>query len=139
MLMRGIGAEPQEYARLGDRDALAALIATKPDIVKSDAMMMGAVDFGHHDLVQWLLEKGANVNARSSAESRHTALHSAAWNGDLRMAKLLASAGADVNARDHQYNSTPFGWAETSIDVSNNPKCKEVAEYLSRLESQVPS
>ena len=26
--------------------------------------MMGAVDFGHHALVEWLLARGANVNAR---------------------------------------------------------------------------
>jgi Ankyrin repeats (many copies) len=37
-----------------------------------------ALDFGHHKLVQWLLDRGANANARSSFGSRGTALHSAA-------------------------------------------------------------
>jgi len=98
MLKRGIAAEPQEYARLGDQDTLAALIAAKPDIAKSDAVMMGAVDFGHHDLVEWLLAQGANANAHSDWGSQGTALHSAAWNGDLRMVKLLVDAGADIDA-----------------------------------------
>ena len=133
MLLRGIEAEPQEYSRLGDKDALAALIEANPDVAKSDAVMMGAVDFGHHELVQWLLTRGANVNARSSAGSRGTALHSAAWNGDLAMVKLLVAAGADVTARDEEHDNTPSGWAEVSITVSNNPKCKDVLEYLLTL------
>ena len=104
-----------------------------PGVVRSDAVMMGAVDFGHHELVEWLLAHGGNVNARASAQSRHTALHSAAWNGDLAMARLLVGAGADLAARDEEHDGTPLGWAEVSIDVTNNPRCKEVAAYLEKL------
>ena len=60
----------------------------------------------------------------------HTALHSAAWNGDLTMVTLLVKAGADRAARDEQYDGTPLGWAETSIEVTNNPACAEVVAYL---------
>jgi ankyrin repeat protein len=139
MLRRGIAAEPQEYARMGDKDTLAALIAARPDIAKSDSVMMGAVDFGHHDLVQWLLSQGANVNARTDWGSRHTALHSAAWNGDLRMVKLLIEAGANITARDPEHNNTPAGWAKVAIDVKNNPDCKEVADYLAGLDGRTSS
>jgi hypothetical protein len=78
MLLRAITAEPAEYARLGDQESLAARIAADPEIAKSDAVMMGAVDFGHHELVQWLLDRGANANARSSTGARGTALCAAA-------------------------------------------------------------
>jgi ankyrin repeat protein len=139
MLKRGIAAEPQDYARMGDQDTLAALIAVKPDIAKSDAVMMGAVDFGHHDLVTWLLAQGANVNARTDWGSRHTALHSAVWNGDLRMVKLLVEAGADITARDPEHDNTPAGWAKVAIDVTNNPACKDVADYLAGLDGRTPS
>jgi hypothetical protein len=139
MLKRGIAAEPQEYARLGDRDTLAALIAADPAIAKLEAVMMGAVDFGHHDLVQWLLAHGANVNARSNWGSRHTALHSAAWNGDLRMVRLLVDAGADVTARDPEHNNTPAGWAKVAIEVTNNPDCRDVAAYLAGLDGRTSS
>jgi ankyrin repeat protein len=139
MLERGIAAEPQEYARMGDQDTLAALIAAKPDIAKSDAVMMGAVDFGHHDLVTWLLSRGANVNARTDWGSQGTALHSAAWNGDLRMVKLLVDAGADITARDPEHDNTPAGWAKVAIDVTNNPACKDVADYLTGLDGRTPS
>jgi ankyrin repeat protein len=133
MLKRGIAAEPQEYARMADRETLAALIAAKPDIAKLDSVMMGAVDFGHHDLVSWLLSQGANANAHSDWGSQGTALHSAAWNGDLRMVKLLVEAGADITARDAEHNNTPAGWAKVAIEVTNNPDCQDVGDYLAGL------
>jgi ankyrin repeat protein len=133
MAARGALVRPEEFARLGDRQALEQLVATDPSVARGDAVMMAAVDFKHHGLVEWLLAKGGNVNARSSAASRHTALHSAAWNGDLGMVKLLIAAGADPTARDATYDATPQGWASTSIDVSNNPACAEVAAYLGTL------
>jgi ankyrin repeat protein len=139
MLKRGIAAEPQEYARMGDKDTLAALMAANPAVAKLDAVMMGAVDFGHHDLVQWLLALGANANARSDWGSQGNALHSAAWNGDLRMVKLLVDAGADIAARDPEHDNTPAGWAEVAIEVTNNPDCKEVADYLAGLNARTPS
>jgi ankyrin repeat protein len=129
LVQRGVRAEPQEYARLGDKETLADAIARKPDIARSNAVLMAAVDFGHHELVRWLLSQGANVNAKAQA----TALHSAAWNGDLEMVKLLVAAGADVSARDAEHDNTPAGWAQVAITVSNNPKCQDVADYLRGL------
>jgi ankyrin repeat protein len=131
---KGIAASPAEYARVGDREQLAKLIAANPAVLQLDAVVMGAVDFRHHSLVRWLLDQGANVKARSNARSRHTALHSAAWNGDMEMVKLLVEAGADIRARDEQYDAVPAGWAETAVEVANNPAAVEVAAYLRSLE-----
>jgi ankyrin repeat protein len=131
LVSRGLKAEPQEYARLGDKETLTALIEANAEIARYDSVMMAAVDFGHHELVRWLIERGANVNARAAGGSGGTALHSAAWNGDLPMVKLLVAAGANVSARDPEHNNTPAGWAEVAIIVSNNPKCKDVVDYLS--------
>jgi hypothetical protein len=133
LMQRGIAAAPQDFARLGDRDALAALADRDPDSVRSDVVLISAVDFGHHELVRWLLSLGANVNARAPWGSQGTALHSAAWNGDLDMVKLLVAAGADIDVHDVEYNNTPAGFAQVAITVSNNPKCKEVVDYLRSL------
>ncbi|HEX2834912.1 MAG TPA: ankyrin repeat domain-containing protein [Thermoanaerobaculia bacterium] len=130
LIERGVPASPKEYARLGDAESLARLVSEDPEVAKLDAVMMGAVDFNHHALVEWLLAHGGNANARAEAQSRHTALHSAAWNGDLAMVQLLLGAGADAHARDLEYNATPLGWAETSVVVTNNAKCEEVAAFL---------
>jgi ankyrin repeat protein len=94
--------------------------------------MMAAVEFGHHELARWLLGQGADANARADDRSGQTALHSAAWNGDLEMIRLLVDAGADLRARDAQYDNTPQGWAETAATVTNNPKCGEAAMWLAQ-------
>lgn len=129
-------AEPAEFARMGDRAALIGLARENPLVLSEPAVLMGAVDFKQHALVRWLLRQGAEPNARSAAQSQHTALHSAAWNGDLPMVKLLVQAGADPSLRDHQYDGTPQGWAETSVEVTSNAACADVAEWLGRREAK---
>jgi ankyrin repeat protein len=131
--VKGVEASPAEYARLGDLETLTRLAAENPSVSQLDSVMMAAVDFRHYDVVQWLLANGGNPNARDEARSKQTALHSAAWNGDLRMVQMLVAAGADPSARDEQYDGTPLGFAETAIEVTNNPKCSEVAAYLTSL------
>lgn len=130
MMRRGVVPAPQDFARLGDKEALAMLIDADPGLARSDAIMMAAVDFRHHDLVRWLLERGADANARAAADTRHSALHSAAWNGDLEMVQLLVAAGADLGLRDAKHDAPPWGWAETAVTVTNNPKCRAVADWL---------
>jgi ankyrin repeat protein len=130
MIARGVAASPKEYARLGDLKTLASMFENDPEVVHLDGVMMGAVDFRHYAVVEWLLAHGGNVNAHTESQSRHTPLHSAAWNGDLRMAQLLIAAGANPMLLDEEHKGTPLQWAEVSVRVTNNAKCLEVAEYL---------
>jgi ankyrin repeat protein len=110
-----------------------ALSRLDPAVVRSDEVLLGAVDFGQHELAEWLLAQGADVNARSPRGSRGTALHSAAWAGDLRMARLLVTRGAALGARDAGHDNTPAGWARVAAQVTNKPTCRQVAEYLESL------
>ena len=134
LITKGVQASPREYARMGDRESLARLIAADLAVVRSDDVLVGAVDFGHHDLVEWLLTQGANANARSSFGSKGTALHSAAWEGDLRMAKLLVAAGADVHLGDMEHHGTPANFARAALEITNNPACQAVADYLDSVQ-----
>jgi ankyrin repeat protein len=135
LIARGVAAGPKEYARLGDIDTLRRMVEADPAVARLDSVLMAAVEFEHHDIVEWLLGQGASVNARTEAESRATALHTAAWNGDLPMIKLLLTAGADVNALDAQYENTPRGWAATAIEVTGNRRCGEVVAFLDQQAS----
>lgn len=45
-------------------------------------------------------------------EQGATALHHAAWAGDLGLIQRLLEAGADPTITDQQFGSTPLGWAE---------------------------
>ncbi|HWB80967.1 MAG TPA: ankyrin repeat domain-containing protein [Nannocystaceae bacterium] len=133
---RGVPVAPEAYARIADRRALAKLVAADPRVAKNPLVIKAAVDFGHRSLVAWLVDKGADPNARSNAESKDTCLHSAAWNGDLAMVELLLALGADPTLVDAQYEGRPSGWAEVSVRVSNNPKCEAVAHRLLRAEAE---
>ena len=130
LIARGASASPAEYARLGDLSTLASMLEADPSIVNTPEVLLGAVEFGHHEVVEWLLSRGADVNTRRVDKSRQTPLHEAAWNGDLRMAQLLMAAGADPALLDGEHQSTPLHWAETALEMTNNPRCAEVGAYL---------
>ena len=75
---------------------------------------MAAVDSGHHELVSWLLEKGANPNARTGFGSQATALHGAAWQGNMRM---VETTGRRRRGRQRAWTwstSTPSGFARVA-------------------------
>ncbi len=128
---RGFEVTAEEYARLGDLEALSALYEKDPSFVKRDEVLMSADSL---QVVSWLLERGANPNARTSFGSQAMALHGAAWSGDLARAKLLVAAGADVHGRDVEHQNTPSGYARVARRITNNPDCDAVAEYLEALE-----
>jgi ankyrin repeat protein len=130
MMSHGIVPDACAFARLGDRDMLAALAETDPAVARRDDVLMAAAGSRRHDLVRWLLSMGANANARDLARSGQSALHDAAWNGDLDMVRLLAEHGADLHARDGEHGGTPRDWAETAVTIANNPACRDVAAWL---------
>ncbi|WP_342223953.1 ankyrin repeat domain-containing protein [Spiroplasma endosymbiont of Asaphidion curtum] len=67
-------------------------------------------------LVKFLIENGANINARNN--DRDTPLHSAARNGNFEIVELLLKHGADVNAITKD-GRTPLHYAtqEGHIDI----------------------
>jgi hypothetical protein len=130
MMTKGVVPDPEAFARLGDRAMLAALAESDPALPRRDAVLLAAIGTRQHELVRWLLTMGANADARHSDLSRQSALHDAAWNGDLEMVQLLAGQGADLRARDGEHDNTPRGWAETSARITRNPACMDVAAWL---------
>jgi ankyrin repeat protein len=63
--------------------------------------------------VKWLLEHGANPDARwAHWDSDVTPLHLAAAHGHADVVRLLLAAGADRRIRDTKHDSDVLGWAE---------------------------
>jgi ankyrin repeat protein len=139
LLGRGVAAPPEVHARMGDKDTIARMLAADARLIENDDIILAAVEFGHRELTQWLIDRGANPNARSRIGSQGSALHSAAFEGDLDMVKLLVAAGADIRALDPEHNNTAEGWARAAIEITNNPQCAAVAEYLRGLLTSEPA
>ena len=80
------------------------------------ALVLRAVALGRADAVVLLAELGFDVNAKgrqdaSGPQEWETPLHVAVAEGNLEMARLLLSLGADPNLPDARFAATPLGWA----------------------------
>jgi len=69
-----------------------------------------ACGYGHAKVVEFLLDRGVDVNIRHRSE---TGLHSAAYHGHADVVDLLIRRGADLNPIDKTYQTTPLIWALT--------------------------
>jgi ankyrin repeat protein len=65
--------------------------------------------FRHNDIASLLLERG--MSARHVTWHGVTLLHDMAQAGEITRARLLLEHGADINAVDDEYQSTPLGMA----------------------------
>jgi uncharacterized protein len=86
-------------ARVGDLDSAKLLVAAGARVNDADAWGVSATTLAAHsgfrDLVEFLLEKGADPNA---APNGFTALHEAVMRRDGEMVAALLDHGADANA-----------------------------------------
>lgn len=94
-------------AQFGDLEKVRALLA-QPGINIDDkdqfgfTALMNAISNNHPEVVDYLIEKGADVNIGSGYSCGHTALMEAAKLGRHNVVEALLAAGAEVNgeARD---------------------------------------
>jgi ankyrin repeat protein len=91
--------------------------------VISDAMYAAARN-GHAEVVEYLLDRGAAVDAKGVFGA--TALHWAALSGHRRTVDLLLARGASRGIRDARFDATPAEWANEGrhgeIAGALNPK-----------------
>ena len=62
-----------------------------------------------YDIAQLLIDHGVDPNETNGMGM--TALHIVAGQGTVDAARWLLDRGADINARDHEFESTPLAWA----------------------------
>ncbi len=108
LLTKGAGVSVFEAAALGLRDRVERHLENDPTLVGAYSHdgwtpLHLASFFGHEEVADLLLARGADVNARSRSTRfarENTPLHAAAANRQMAVAELLIARGADVNARD---------------------------------------
>jgi ankyrin repeat protein len=124
------GAPPLELLRAeafaaaalaADRARLGRLLADNPGLATEmrtarPALITWAAACGNPAAVEILAELGFDVNAKGrtdmpSDQPWQTALHKAAEDGNVELARTLLRLGADPDIRDQRFDSTPLGWA----------------------------
>lgn len=104
--------EASQAAILGDMRQLKALLdqgsANVTDFSADGFTLLGlAAYFGQREIINYLLDAGADPNVQSANGFCVTPLHSACAISDFVIAATLIKKGADVNARQSQ-NVTPL-------------------------------
>ena len=104
-----------------DRPRLGQLLAGHPGLAGEmraarPALVTWAAACGKPAAVELLVELGFDVNAKGrtdipSDQPWQTALHKAAEDGNIELARTLLRLGADPGIRDERFDSTPLGWA----------------------------
>jgi ankyrin repeat protein len=108
-------------ALAADRPRLGRLLADYPGLAGElraarPALITWAAACGNPAAVEILAELGFDVNAKGrtdvpSDQPWQTALHKAAEDGNVELARTLLRLGADPDIRDQRFDSTPLGWA----------------------------
>jgi ankyrin repeat protein len=104
LLARGVPLELHEAAAAGQLDRVRHLVERDPSLAKGYSpdgfpVFALAVAFGHGPVAEYLLEKGADVNAVSKNATGYTALTGAVAGGNQDLVALLLARGADANHR----------------------------------------
>jgi hypothetical protein len=105
----------------------------KADPDQRHLAMAIASQYGHAEIVEFLLEAGEDPNRFNpiGGHSHSTPLHQAAGNGHLDAVKLLIAHGAKTEVKDILFGGTPAGWA-------NYGGKKDVEAYLRSLAQDSP-
>jgi uncharacterized protein len=110
LLQEGVQLSFHEAAAIGNLQRISLLLLNQPELLNSFSpdgftALQLACYFNEPEVVELLLERGADVSEVSVNQMRLQALHSAAAAGDqsgaVQICEQLLSAGADVNARQH--------------------------------------
>jgi ankyrin repeat protein len=128
---RGTSLDLVALLSLRDWDMAARLLKGTPQVLDASGGALHLVtQRNDQPAVQWLLDKGANVDGRwSSGGTVVTPLHLAASRGHAALVRSLLEAGADPTIRDSTHDSDPLGWAE----YFQKPEIVQILrEHLSR-------
>lgn len=127
-----LGSGIHDAAAKGDLEAVKSLVAKNPATVSardaySQTPLHVAADRGHFEVVVFLLEQGADVNAR--AYNQFTPLHLAS---DPHIVKAILRRKPDLAARDSGPIQTPLERADSKVADGVRPvgQWREIVDLL---------
>ena len=95
-------------------------------IARRDTPLIAACSLNADQLALYYMEMGADIHHAGTHGG--TALHWASWCGRPVLVKALIEAGAVVNQRCIDFQSTPLRWAKLGYERNKNAKLEEYGE-----------
>lgn len=94
-----------------DRPRARATIEEHPEYVRDHRPMFAAIENDRVDVVEMLLGLGTSPDVEDAEHGHTRPLHMAAAKNAARCASLLIERGAEIDAVETSFDSTPIGWA----------------------------
>jgi ankyrin repeat protein len=123
-----------DAARNGDFDKLRRLVDAHPEKLEArnkpyeHTLLHVAAFAGHLAIVDWLLKRGVDVNAREKGDNTY-AMHWAAAAGHLDVVRRLADAGGDVVGHGDDHQLEVIGWG-TDWEGCDDATHRAIADFL---------
>ena len=121
-------------------EALDVLLREEPGCLapggRFDTLIVRAAAHGSAEMIEALIRLGASVHVTDATETSidqttgYTALHAAAWDGNVAAAAVLLKHGADPRAREGKYCATPAGWA----NYNRKFECRDLILQSDRID-----
>lgn len=111
-----------------DVETARGLAQQHPEYLQDATPLLMAARTGRADVIALLLDLGTPINLADA--NGETALHAAAWTDSVPIARLLIERGAEIDARDRRFNSTPLDWAGHFYK-------QQLTDYLSTVSSDL--
>ncbi|MBL7214315.1 MAG: ankyrin repeat domain-containing protein [Phycisphaerae bacterium] len=101
LISSGADADAGDIVFAGDLERLKEYVRAEPDIIhtyrfRREPLLIIAIKEGHAEIVEYLIENGADVH--TVGRFKNHGLHLAAFAGNPKTVELLLAAGLDVNA-----------------------------------------
>jgi hypothetical protein len=120
-----------------DRAGAERVLANSPGLHAGLGEVLGravarAAETGNSAAIALALDLGFPVNDVTADEGA-TALHAAGYTGSAAVVRMLLDRGADLDARDARWSSTPLGWA--IVGSGERPRHDPAADWLATVET----
>jgi ankyrin repeat protein len=120
----------KEPRNSGSLEMFKILAGSGADIKRNESnLFIRAIDNNNIELIKYLIEKGADVNARSSF-GRSTPVFGAVLRNNKEIAEFLYKSGADINAKNDAGVSPVFITVGNEKDKEIKKQRFEMLQYL---------
>lgn len=133
ILARGGVLRLDEAAGTGRVELVAAMLPqARADLALVGEALQQATWYGHTDVITCLLANGVPVDT-PAPRGGATAMHLAAYLGNVALVDMLLAHGASRDALDTTWNTTPLVWAQHAHDVEHRGPAEAYQQVIRRL------